>query len=462
MKSQQRFPFEYESVEDDGAITAYGGLPVVAEILRSLGISEAAAGHLKLRKRQCEHDEAWLLESFVMLLAAGGECLDDMDVLGGDTALCRLVGRDFPSPETARRFLYAFHDEALIEQAKQEATRTNQSSYIPEESAALVGLGGLQTQLVRAVAARGSCKRATIDVDATIQESNKREATSHYNGGRGYQPVAAYWVEQDLVVADEFRDGQVPAGKQTLSVVERAFAALPDTVTTRRLRADSALYNTKTLRWLAEQGIEFTVSADMSRQLREKCSTVSEPNWAPLEERVGEVVHVAEVEHLPNKWPQRLPQLRYIAIRFTPTQGKLFEEGRGAKYLAVVTNRQGSAADLLKWHWEKAGTIEKLHDVTKNELGGGVLPCGRFGANAAWYRLVMLTYNALSALKSLALPPALHDARPKRLRFHLFVQPVELISHARRLMARVRLRVNHLAELLSVRRGVWLLHPSPG
>ena len=63
------------------------------------------------------------------------------------------------------------------------------------------------------------------------------------------------------------------------------------------------------------------------------------------------------------------------------------------------------APALLRWHWQKAGTIELVHDITKNELGAAVPPCGRFGANAAWYRLSLLTYNVLSALKSLALPP---------------------------------------------------------
>ncbi len=43
------------------------------------------------------------------------------------------------------------------------------------------------------------------------------------------------------------------------------------------------------------------------------------------------------------------------------------------------------AAKLLRWHWEKAGTIEHVYDVVKNELGGRNLPSGRFGANAAWF-----------------------------------------------------------------------------
>jgi hypothetical protein len=45
---------------------------------------------------------------------------------------------------------------------------------------------------------------------------------------------------------------------------------------------------------------------------------------------------------------------------------------------ALITNREDLAAPrLLEWHREKAGTIKRVHDVLKKELGAGVLPCGR-------------------------------------------------------------------------------------
>ncbi|MBM4364403.1 MAG: hypothetical protein FJ104_17125 [Deltaproteobacteria bacterium] len=70
----------------------------------------------------------------------------------------------------------------------------------------------------------------------------------------------------------------------------------------------------------------------------------------------------------------------------------MFSSGYDTKYLAVVSNRRElGAPDLLCWHWQKAGTIEHIHDVTKNELGAGTPQCGRFGANAAWYRLALFT-----------------------------------------------------------------------
>jgi len=45
----------------------------------------------------------------------------------------------------------------------------------------------------------------------------------------------------------------------------------------------------------------------------------------------------------------------------------------------VVTNRSGEPVDLLRWHWLKAGTIEFVHDVTKNELAARVPPSSRIG-----------------------------------------------------------------------------------
>jgi hypothetical protein len=85
-----------------------------------------------------------------------------------------------------------------------------------------------------------------------------------------------------------------------------------------------------------------------------------------------------------------------------------------------------------------------VHDVTKNELGAAIPPCGRFGANAAWYRLSLLTYNVLSAMKSLVLPPHLSAARPKRLRFTVF-------TLAGRLLVRVGAEAERLAGLIAAR-----------
>ena len=104
------------------------------------------------------------------------------------------------------------------------------------------------------------------------------------------------------------------------------------------------------------------------------------------------------------------------------------------------------AGRLIEWHREKAGTIEGVHDVMKNELAAGVMPSKYFGTNAAWLRLAAITHNVMTALKRLALPADLLTARPKRLRFLIFNTPGRLVHHARRLVLRLATTASRLAE----------------
>ena len=90
----------------------------------------------------------------------------------------------------------------------------------------------------------------------------------------------------------------------------------------------------------------------------------------------------------------------------------------------------------------------------KNELGGGVLPSKYFGADAAWMRIAYLAHNVIVALKLIALPPELLTARPKRLRFQIFMQAGRLVNHARTLTLRLRLGLVRLADLIAAWRAV--------
>jgi len=127
----------------------------------------------------------------------------------------------------------------------------------------------------------------------------------------------------------------------------------------------------------------------------------------------------------------------------------------------VSNRRELGAPELLRWHWQKAGTIEHIHDVTKNELGAGTPPCGRFGANAAWYRLALFTDNVLSAMKSLALPPEYGAARPKKLRFSLFTLAGRIVDHAGQLILRISAAVERLVQLIAAPERLALLLPAP-
>ena len=132
--------FEFDPKPAEEMLTALGGLPLVVQAFRSLGLPGSVKQHLVVKERQRGYDEATFVESFVILNAAGGECLDDFERLRADPGLGQLIGHEVPSPEAARKFLYAFHEEEKLQQAKQQRL-PDQIAYIPTESEALEGLG---------------------------------------------------------------------------------------------------------------------------------------------------------------------------------------------------------------------------------------------------------------------------------------------------------------------------------
>jgi hypothetical protein len=441
--------FELDPEPLEETLTALGGIPLVVQAFRSLGLPQSIQEHVRVKQRQRGYDDATFVESFVVLHAAGGECVEDFERLRQDPGLAEMIGHAVPSPRAALEFLQAFHQEEKIAEAQQRRL-PEQIAYIPEETAPLEGLGRVNRDLVQRCGERCPDQRiATVDQDATIIESHKRQALPTYEGVRGYQPMLAVWAETGLVLADEFRDGNVPAMMAPRKVAQAAFAALPSTVQEYYYRGDSACHETDLVNWLRNeqrQGgppgrIGFAMSARMSEALHAAIQAVPQAAWQPYGvPSAEEIRECADVPFVPGEKAEKkdTPPLRYVAIRIRKKQGELFEDGSAVRHFAVLSNRwELKPARLIEWHREKAGTIEFVHDVIKNDLGGGVLPSKYFGANAAWLRLAVIAHNVLQALKRLALPAELLTARPKRLRFLLFHMPGRLVHHARRLMLRV-------------------------
>jgi hypothetical protein len=454
--------FEVDPEPLPEVLTALGGIPLVVQTFRSLGLPESTRQYVRVKERERGYDEPTFVESFVILSAAGGDCVDDFKRLREDPGLKEMIGHELPSAEAARQFLNAFHEEEKINEAKQRRL-PDQIAYIPKETPPLEGLGQVNRDLVQRFGAR--CPQqgiATVDQDATIIESRKQQALPTYEGGRGYQPMLAVWAETGLVLADQFRDGNVPAQMEPLEVAKRAFAALPSTVKEYYYRGDSACHESELVNWLRNEKREggpqgkigFAISARMSESLHAAIEALPESEWKGYgEPHPEEIRECAEVPFVPGEKSEKkgTKPLRYVAIRIRSKQDELFEDGSRVRHFAVLTNRwELRPARLIEWHREKAGTVEMVHDVVKNELGGGVLPSKYFGANAAWLRLVVIAHNVLAVLKRLALPAELVTARPKRLRFLIFNVPGKLVHHARRLILRLAATAEWIATYREV------------
>ena len=132
-------------------------------------------------------------------------------------------------------------------------------------------------------------KIATLDQDATLVETAKRDALFSYKGFKSYQPLNTWWAEQQMVLHTEFRDGNVPAGYEQLRVLKESLSLLPEGVEQVRLRSDTAGYQHSLLRY-CEQGedrrfgrIEFAVGADVTPEFKKAVLTeVGEKDWKPI------------------------------------------------------------------------------------------------------------------------------------------------------------------------------------
>ena len=432
------------------AVTPHAGAALLIDLGRRSGVLAAADRHLPAKKSTKGLGAGQFVEAFVLHSALGGDCLDDFDGLRRDRGLAALLGYELPAASTARQWLDRFHEAAAV------VDRPQQGSFIPPESAALAGLRAVVQHSVRAyVGAVPPERQVTLDVDAHLIESSKRSALPTYKGFRGYQPLLVEWAETGLVLADEFRDGNVPASRNIRELVDEAYAALPQREATApwqvSVRSDSAAYEQAVLDHWQQRGWRFAVSADMSPQLRGEIVALEPEAWHFWkQEAPGVVREWAEVPFVPSRVGEKrdTQPYRYLAIRVRTPQGVLFGDGNSVKHFAVVTNDWETEGEtLLTWQRGKAGTIEQVNYILKNELAAGVYPSDKFGANAAWLRLQVLTHNLLELLKATALEPTYRHAQPKRLRFAIFTQFGRVVRHAREQFLRVVTRIH--AELLA-------------
>jgi Transposase DDE domain group 1 len=504
--TQGVLPIKYELEKSQAGMTALGGLPLYLDLAAVMGLSKSIERHVKVRIGEQGWTDVQMVIALVLLNLAGGEHVEDLSRLEGDEGFCRVLRRvemaglrrkvrralerrwrkerkrAVPSPSAVFRYLAAFHDR------QQEKLRQAGKAFIPAPNAHLEGLVKVNQELVGWVQKQNPEKTATLDMDATLVETQKSEALYCYQHFKAYQPLNTYWAEQGLVLDSEFRDGNVPAGYQQLRVLEEALALLPEGVEQVRLRSDTAGYQQELLRYCARgensrfDRIEFAISCDVTPEFKRAVAEVEEGEWKPLyREQNGEQVQTgqqwAEVCFVPN-WighSKRGPEYRYLAIREPLAQLELpgmegqrelpfasLEMNRqNYKLLGVVTNLDWEGGRLIDWQHERCGKSEEAHKVMKEDLAGGQLPSGDFGENAAWWWIMVLALNLNVALKRLVLGRGWESKRMKAIRFGLIHLPGRILSRCRQLIVRLGKHCSAYALLIEARQKIAQWAPGP-
>jgi hypothetical protein len=433
--------------EKSAELTSFGGLPLLHDLFRKLGLPKLIRKHLGWLKG-AGYGEDELMELLVSVCVAGGEHLEDIEFFRKDRAFQKLIEKEaIPGPKTCERFLKKFHQ-------RQEKPGAAPAAWVPEETRALKGFSEVLRSLNRKVIERSGIKTATIENDCTVVFSHKEQALPTYKGGKGYQPAVGKMAELGLVLHDEFRDGNVNAAFDVKVFFQKCLLALPKTIQKVRLRGDGAYFNHDLMDFLDEKKIEFTISAERSDSMLDRVETIPEGEWqdfyvyteggkpktawqwaefywGPAQGSQADI-HRRMRRHLVLRKPEEEQQ-----VLFPEERSKTQQELRRERYEVVVTNMDWNGNRLLNWHHEKAGSIESTMNHLKNDLAGGVLPCAEFGANAAWWRIQCLAYNLLQILQRNFLPEDLSLCRLKKLRLHLFNIAGRVVEHARKIILRL-------------------------
>jgi hypothetical protein len=390
---------------DDHAV-ANAGLVLPATLAERLGVEQVVDQLVDLGQRPGAHRPGRKVLTLAHSLLAGGDCIDDADVLRTG-ATSRVLGHRVMAPSTLGTFLRSF-TFGHIRQLDQAT----------------------ETILTRAWAAGAGPGQApmTIDIDSTVCQVHghaKGGAAYGYTHQLGYHPLLATRADTGEVVHLRMRAGQANTARgaerfvnEVAGRVRRAGAAGP-----LSMRADSGFWSAKVLAACRRHRIRFSVTVRQTKTVTQAIAHIPEDGWVDIAYPDTGQAQVAETT-LAGKAGGRLIVRR---TRLVGAQATLWPDWR---YHAFVTDRPGTAVELDTDHRRHA-TVELAIRDLKQGAGLCHCPCGVFLANAAWAVIATLAHNLLRWVAALGLG-ATGPVVAKTIRRRLLSLPGRLTRSARR------------------------------
>ena len=399
---------------DDHRLVANAGLILPATLARRLGLPELVHNHLDLGRAPGRANTGDKMMTLVASALAGGDCIDDADVLRtGGTA--RALGGPVKAPSTLGTFLRSFR-----------WGHVRQLDRVSRELLALAWAAG---------AGPGDAP-FTIDLDSTICETYglaKEGARHHgYTGARGYHPLLAVAAGTGDVLMSRLREGRANTARgaahflrETVSRVRYAGATGQLTV-----RADSGFYTHAIVAVCRKTKVRFSITVRQHAQLRNLIEAMPEEDWTPIPYWMEGAADVAEIEYTPfTSEPDAVP-VRLIVRRVKPTPVSQLALFATYSYHAFITDRDGDTLALEADHRRHAEIENAIRDL-KYGVGLNHLPSGRFPANAAWLAVQVMAHNLARWTTRIGLGEPASTTKTLRRRF--FSLAGRLTRKARRL-----------------------------
>lgn len=397
-------------------LTDRGALVLVNEYAEAIGLPEAAEETLPPPGSNRGIAPSDYVRTLIAHFADGGRYLEDIRRLRSDSGFRELIEmKSMPGPDAVGNWLRrmgAMGQHTALRQCNDRLVRR----YLRESSKSASPTGEEGTSF--------HSEALTLDVDATIIESDKGDGQMAYDGTVGYHPMLAFlsdgrrWPCCSYV---QFRLGNAsPQVGIDTAIRHTIDLAKQEGRSVQYVRSDSAGYQSDLINLLNGEDIRYTITADLDAAVRRAIRSIpeaggAEAGWQPFKDRdgFGTGRTVSETVHTMNESDHAF---RLILWREQVKEPSLFAslsaareaEGSEAFYRhgAVITNiprTEKSAEEVLHFHRGR-GNAERFIGEVKSGIGLRHMPCAAAEANRIWFAVGMLTYNLLKLMQREVLP----------------------------------------------------------
>ena len=418
----------YKTANSTHTLTSRTGLVVLGELIRRLKLSETVDRLMpKTERGNRTYRSSTIVNTFMLMLHEGGRCLDDVRRLRDESALLKILGiPKVPSAHTLGNWLRAIGSNRGAMAALDEVNRR------------LLKVGLHQR------------KQVTLDIDATVIESHKKDARYTYKNHPGYIPMVGHIAETEQVVATDFRAGNVPPNKANLEFIRHCEQALPDGVSVSHVRIDAAGYQAAIVNYCHSNGIRFAIRAKMDDSLRQSMTAIRDSDWQPLVREDGTVSEREQVARTLHTMIETEQAFTVVVQRqlidelepdpqpdmFPALLGEVDEESvRCGVYIyrAIATDLDLDGLtdhQIVRFYNQRAEASENKLKQLRSDFAGAHLPCSDFAANAAYFKLCAIAYNLLALLR-MVLPAKWEKHRAPTIRYRLYAVAGQIVHHAR-------------------------------
>ncbi len=276
----------YEVADRTRAISA-GGIGMIHQLVKRLGLDEDINGHLGLLKIYLPYTESDHVLNMAYNLIAGGTCIEHLELRRNDEVYLDALGAQrIPDPTTAGDFCRRF-DRSAIDHLMEVFNQTRLKVWQEQPDCFF--------------------EEALIDADGTMVETYgecKQGIDINHKGQWGYHPliISLANTREPLYLVN--RSGNRPSHEQAAEYLDRSFD-LCRRAGFRRIRArgDTDFTQTKYLDRWDDQGVTFVFGIDAMPGLYEEAENLEKTAWNQLERPPR-----YEVQTEPRRRPENVKQ----------------------------------------------------------------------------------------------------------------------------------------------------------